>query len=251
MLLNAKTLHGFNVAASDAPAGEVKDTYFDDERWVIRYLIVDTRAWVRGREVLISPVAVSHVDFERQRVDLSVSQKHVDESPSIDAAMPVSRMMESQLNRYYGYPDYWSFGATSPVWGWGDMPVLPPNLAVPAVPTDSGDPGTHLRSMREVIGYHIKARDDTFGHVEDMLIDPESWAIRYLVIDTRNWWPGPPVLLGIEWASDIDWSTRTLAVDMDAERIKACPPYDPSQPISRQYEADLHKYYGRSVYWRQ
>ena len=105
MLLNAKTLHGFNVAASDAPAGEVKDTYFDDQRWVIRYLIVDTRAWVRGREVLISPVAVTHVDLERQRIDLAVTQKQVDESPSIDAASPVSRMMESQLRQRWPHAD--------------------------------------------------------------------------------------------------------------------------------------------------
>ncbi len=81
-----------------------------------------------------------------------------------------------------------------------------------------------------MLGYHIKAHDDTFGHVEDLLVDPESWAIRYLIIDTRNWWPGPPVLLGVEWANDIDWASRTLAVDMDAERIKACPPYDPNTP---------------------
>jgi hypothetical protein len=251
MLLQLKDLNGYNVAASDAPAGEVKDTYFDDARWVVRYIIVDTRAWIRGREVLISPLAVSHLDPQRQRIDLSVTQKQVDESPSVDADKPVSRMMEAQLNRYYGYPDYWTFGLNAPVWGWADVPVLPAEGALPATPPDSGDPGTHLRSAREVIGYHIKARDQTFGHVEDMLVDPDTWAIRYLLIDTRNWWPGPPVLVGVEWASEIDWNTRTLAVDMDAERVKACPPYDSSSPITREYEADLHKHYGRSGYWRQ
>jgi hypothetical protein len=251
MLLKLKELNEYNVAASDAPAGELKDTYFDDVRWVVRYLIVDTRAWVRGREVLISPLAVTHLDPQRRRIDLSVTQKQVDESPSIESDKPVSRMMEAQINRYYGYPDYWAFGLNSPMWGWADVPVLPAQDAVAATPADSGDPGTHLRSTREVIGYHIKAHDDTFGHVEDMLVDPETWAIRYLLIDTRNWWPGPPVLAGVEWASEIDWNTRTLAVDMDAERIKACPQLDPSSPITREYEMDLHKHYGRSGYWRQ
>jgi hypothetical protein len=251
MLLKLKELNEYNVAASDAPAGELKDTYFDDVRWVVRYLIVDTRAWVRGREVLISPLAVTHLDPQRRRIDLSVTQKQVDESPSIEADRPVSRMMEAQINRYYGYPDYWAFGLNSPMWGWADVPVLPAQDAVAATPADSGDPGTHLRSTREVIGYHIKAHDDTFGHVEDMLVDPETWAIRYLLIDTRNWWPGPPVLVGVEWASEIDWNTHTLAVDMDAERIKACPQLDPSSPITREYEMDLHKHYGRSGYWRQ
>jgi uncharacterized protein YrrD len=251
MLINAKDLNGFNVAASDAPAGEVKDTYFDDVLWTVRYLVVDTRAWLKGREVLISPLAVTHIDRDRQRLDLAVTQKQVDESPSIETDKPVSRMMEAHLNRYYGYPDYWTFGTNAPIWGWGDLPVLPPASAEPIPPLDSGDTNTHLRSSREVMGYHIKARDETFGHVEDMLVDPESWAIRYLLIDTRNWWPGPPVLVGVEWAADIDWNTRTLAVDLDAERIKSSPQYDPANPLSREYETDLHKHYGRSVYWRQ
>jgi hypothetical protein len=249
MLLKLRDLNGYNVAASDAPAGEVKDTYFDDVLWVVRYLIVDTRAWIRGREVLISPLSVTHFDLEKQRIDLAVTQKQVDESPSIETDKPVSRMMEAHLNRYYGYPDYWSFGANAPMWGWAELPALPPEGSVAPTPADSGDPGTHLRSSREVIGYHIKANDETFGHVEDMLVDPESWAIRYLLIDTRNWWPGPPVLVGAEWASEIDWATRTLGIDMDAERIKACPPYDPGSPITRQYEKDLYRHYGRPGYW--
>ncbi len=141
MLLNAKILNALNVAASDAPAGEVKDSYFDDVRWTVRYLVVDTRAWLRGREVLISPVAVTHIDLERQRIDLSVTQKQVDESPSIETDKPVSRMMEAHLNRYYGYPDYWAFGANAPVWGWGDLPILPPSISVPATPLDSGRSG--------------------------------------------------------------------------------------------------------------
>jgi hypothetical protein len=251
MLLKLKDLHGYNVAASDAPAGEVRDTYFDDVRWVVRYLIVDTRAWIRGREVLVSPLAVTHLDFAKQRIDLSVTQKQVDESPSIETDKPVSRMMEAHLNRYYGYPDYWAFGLNAPVWGWGNLPTLPPEGTVASTPADSGDPDTHLRSSREVFGYHIKARDDTFGHVEDMLVDPESWAIRYLLVDTRNWWPGPPVLVGVEWASEIDWARRTLAIDMDAQKIKACPPFDPGSPVTREYENDLYRHYGRSGYWRQ
>jgi sporulation protein YlmC with PRC-barrel domain len=250
MLLKLKDLHGYNVAASDAPAGEVKDTYFDDVRWVVRYLVVDTRAWISGREVLISPLAVTHLDREKQRIDLSVTQKQVDASPSIDAAQPVSRMMETQLNRHYGYPDYWMYGLNAPLWGWADMPVLPPPGKMPPSPADSGDPGTHLRSAREVIGYHIKAKDgETFGHVEDVLVDPDTWALRYLLVDTRNWWPGQAVIVGTEWANEIDWGSRTLSMDLDAERIKACPPFDPAAPVTRQYEQDLHRHYGRSGYW--
>jgi hypothetical protein len=202
MLLNAKALMGYNVAASDAPAGEVKDAFFDDDLWIVRHLLVDTRAWLRGREVLIDAKSVARVDTGIQKLDLSVTQKQVDESPSIETV-------------------------------------------------GVGRSGAELRSVREVIGCHISARDDTFGHVEDLLIDLDGWAIRYLLVDTRNWWPGPPVLLGVEWANEVDWKARTLSVDMEAERIKACPPYDPGSPVSREYETDLHQHYGREVYWPQ
>lgn len=104
MLINAKQLNGFNVAGSDAPAGEVKDTYFDDIRWTVRCLVVDTRAWLKGREVLISPLAVAHLDRDRQRLDLSVTRKQVDESPSIETDQPVSREYEIALHRHYGRP---------------------------------------------------------------------------------------------------------------------------------------------------
>ena len=57
-----------------------------------------------------------------------------------------------------------------------------------------------LRSSANVTGYDIQASDDSIGHVADFVFDDESWAIRYLVIDTRNWWPGGgKVLIATRW----------------------------------------------------
>jgi sporulation protein YlmC with PRC-barrel domain len=55
MLRNIKDLIGFRIAAKDGEIGKVKDFYFDDETWTIRYLIVKTGDWLSTREVLISP----------------------------------------------------------------------------------------------------------------------------------------------------------------------------------------------------
>jgi hypothetical protein len=115
---------------------------------------------------------------------------------------------------------------------------------------ENGSDGASARSTREVFGYHIKARDETFGHLEDLLIEPETWTIRYLLIDTRNWWPGPPVLVAPDWVGHFDWVDHKLSIDVPAARIKSCPPYDPASPPSREYETVLYRYYERREYWR-
>jgi hypothetical protein len=122
-----------------------------------------------------------------------------------------------------------------------------------AVPEDrdgAADADTGARSTKEVIGYHIRAGDETFGHLEDMLIEPDTWAIRYLLIDTRNWWPGPPVLVAPDWVNHFDWVDKKLTMDVSAERIQSCPPYDPASPPTREYETVLYRHYQRTEYWR-
>ena len=122
-----------------------------------------------------------------------------------------------------------------------------------AVPEDRGgaaDADTGARSTKEVIGYHIRAGDETFGHLEDMLIEPDTWAIRYLLIDTRNWWPGPPVLVAPDWVNHFDWVDKKLTMDVSADRIKSCPPYDPASPLTREYETELYRHYQQTEYWR-
>ena len=48
----------------------------------------------------------------------------------------------------------------------------------------------HLRSSAVVIGDDIQASDGSIGPVQDLSSDDESWAIRTLVVDTRNGRPG-------------------------------------------------------------
>jgi hypothetical protein len=105
-------------------------------------------------------------------------------------------------------------------------------------PSADGDP--HLRSSRAVTGHHIEARDGEIGHVEDFLVDDETWAIRYIVIGTHNWLPGKHVLLGPEWVDEIDWASSTVRVDVDRDQIKHAPEFDASAPIARDYEKALH-----------
>jgi hypothetical protein len=199
MLLNAKLLNTFNVDASDGPVGTVVDSRFDDALWTVQDLVIDTRKFVGGRDVLVPIGAVRVLDPEHLKLALSLLIQQVDAAPSR---------------------------------------------------TEEDGGATNARSVGSVLGYHIQARDDTFGHLEDLLIEPETWTIRYLLVDTRNWWPGPPVLVAPDWVSHFNWVDRKLSMDVTAGRIKACPPYDAATPPTREYETALYRHYERTEYWR-
>ena len=107
----------------------------------------------------------------------------------------------------------------------------------------------HLRSMDEVIGYHIQTLDGWLGHVADFIINDETWTIRYIVVDTRNWLPGKKVLLSPNWIDATNWAQRKVHLDVTSQQVRDCPEYDPAAPVNREYEARLYDFYGRPKYW--
>jgi quercetin dioxygenase-like cupin family protein/uncharacterized protein YrrD len=254
MLRSMNDLIGFTIAATDGDIGRVDACYFDDESFTVRHLVVDTGGWLGGRKVLISPMALRDIDWYGGRIEAALTRVQVEKSPSIDTDRPVSRQHEAEYHRYYGYPFYW----TGP-YLWGPYSYPYPFLA-PDRGTNfeqerrwtqelgrAGDP--HLRSSATVIGYHVAATDGDIGHVKDFLMDESTWAIRYLVVDTSNWWFGKKVLVSPEWVTGVDWNESLVHVDLTRERIKNSPEYDRSGLVERDYEVRLHDHYGRPGYW--
>ena len=239
MLHSVNNLKGFHIGAKDGEIGKIDHAYFDDERWVIRYLIADVGAWLAGRKVLISPYAVRGIDRRAVRVDTQLTRAEIEHSPDIDTNMPVSRQMEAAYTRYYRYPAYWA-GGYAGLWGWGAMPVMgvDPVAREEALRREkegeaalrNATSDVHLRSTQEVIGYHIQATDGSVGHVEDILFDDRNWAINYFVVDTRNWWPGQHVLISPQRIVSVSWPDRSVVVDLDRNAVKTSPPYDPLHP---------------------
>ena len=107
----------------------------------------------------------------------------------------------------------------------------------------------HLRSTDEVSGYHIQADDGEIGHVEDFIIDDETWAIRYLIIDTRNWWSGKKVLVSPQWIERTSWDESKVFINLSREAIKQSPEYTEETLLDRDYETGLHRHYNRQGYW--
>ena len=121
MLNNIKELYGSRLAALDGDLGHVKDFYFDDKAWVVRYLVADTGAWLAERLVLISPHAFGRFNQGGKVMQINLTRAQVEKSPPIEAHRPVSRQYEIAYYRYYGWPAYWSGGA---LWGLGGLPML-------------------------------------------------------------------------------------------------------------------------------
>ncbi len=248
MLRSLKFLEQYMVTATDGDVGNVVDVLLDDEHWFIRYLVVDTGAFLNRHEVLISPVSFSEVEWPIQRFHLNLTKDKVKNSPSIDTHKPVSRQHEEDIHNYYGYPLYWNY---ADITGSEHCPRLAPTddwNEMSRLRTDQlGD--MHLRSAKEVRGYNIQASDESIGHIDDFIVEDDIWEIRYLVIDTSNWWFGKRVLVAPQWASRISWEQRNVHIDMSRQAIKGSPEYDPSVTLSREYETRLHDHYGAQGYW--
>jgi hypothetical protein len=256
MLRNTSDLTRYTLRAKDGEAGSIEDFYFDDEAWTIRYIVAETGTWLEGRNVLISPISLGTMDASKRTLEVKLTKTQIENSPPIDTHKPVSRQHETAYFDYYGYPYYWSGPYV-----WGPM-AYPANLPAPTqtqtlaaeIKAAKGreqpeDP--HLRSAKLVTGYYIGASDGEIGHVEDFIVDNESWTIRYMVVDTRNWWPGKKVVISPEWIGNVSWTDSTVYVELTRGAIKNAPEYDPSRPIDRDYEARLHQHYGRQGYWAE
>ena len=186
MLNKAKTLAGYKLHCLDGEIGKVEEFYFDDRHWTIRYLVANTGNWLTGRQVLISPYALKTMEKDEQTIAVNLTKKQIEDSPSLDTDKPVSKQFEHAYYGYYGWPMYWSGS-----YMWGNYPYIvrdPELWKISAQEKKKWD--SNLRSTHEVSGYHIQAAAGEIGHVEDFIIDDETWAIRFLIIDTQNWWPG-------------------------------------------------------------
>ncbi|MEZ4651204.1 MAG: PRC-barrel domain-containing protein [Candidatus Eisenbacteria bacterium] len=253
MLTRFDELEGTAIEAKDGDVGKVGDLYFDDRDWKVRYLIADTGGWFSSRKVLLSPASVGRFDRDEGVIHMDLTKKQIESSPPIGTNEPVSRKMEAQLVEHYDWPTYWTVLSPS----MGDpivRPVVPRPGADPQLdredtdhgaPTSSDDRG--LRSAEEVKGYDIRTMDGSIGHVDGFIYDPESWDIRYLVVDTRRILPGKKVLIPQTMITDVSWEAREVTLATTEEHVQTAPAYEESAGIGLRDETKVATHFGRSA----
>ena len=258
MLWNTSSINGYAIEASDGRLGTVTDFLFDDASWLVRWLVVDTGKWLSGRKVLLPVSALGHIDQKKEQFSVRLTMQQIKDSPNIDADQPVSRQMETHVYHYYGWRPYWNTGLYMAGYGYlggfgylgGALPDSSSRdarrreefIANANAQRDDGDP--HLRSVAAVTGYRIHAIDGEIGHVDHFFVEDTDWSIHYLLVDTRNWWPGKKVLVSPHSVQAIDWTHKLVNLNVDRRAIKDSPAYDPGMIIDRAYEQKFHNYYG-------
>ncbi|SRR5665213_1886457 len=245
MIEKVKSLRGYRLRSLDGDIGKVREFYFDDHFWTIRYLVADSGNWLSSRQVLISPYALSYVNQDEKTISVDLTQKQIEDSPALTSDEPVSRHFEQSYFAYYGLPTYWT---GSYMWGAYPFFVRDAKSTSPPVP---GEPvrDLHLRSTNAVTGYHIQATNGEAGHVEDFILDDRNWAIRYLVIDAGHWWSGKKFLISPHWIERISWGQSKVFINLSLEIIRQSPEYTGNSLITHDYETELHRHYNRSGYW--
>jgi hypothetical protein len=245
MLINIKLLKGFKLDSQNGEIGKIEQFYFDDKYWTIRYLAADTGDWLRGRLVLVSPYALVSVNKAEKNIILNLTKKQIEDSPPLDSDKTISRQFEETYFGYYGWPMYW-YGSNM----WGAYPSIVHDHEKWDKPDQIEKVlDARLRSTNTVSGYHIQAKDGGIGHVDDFIIDDETWAIRYLIIDTVNWWAGKKILISPRWIERIIWDESKVLINLPRNTIRQSPEYTDESMLTRNYEAELHHHYNRQVYW--
>ena len=226
MLKSLKQLYGGKLRAADGEIGHVKDFYFDDHSWAVRYVVVDTGSWLSGRQVLVSPHAFVSLDWTGKLLLLSLTRNQIEDCPSIESHKPVSRQYEEAYHKYYGWPYYWE---GSGLWGMSGFPILElPPKPLPGEPASWNGPSpesaeAHLRSAQAVDGYHIQASDATNGHICDFMMDARTWAILQLVVKTGHRFSGNEVQIPTSQVARISYEKSSVVVNLTSKAIDGCP----------------------------
>ena len=219
MLQNIKQLYGNKLAAIDGTIGHVKDFYFDDKAWAVRYLVADTGTWLTDKLVLLSPHAFGRWDRDENVLHVNLTRKQIEDSPSPDTHQPVSRQYEEDYYRYYGWPNYWQ-GAG--MWGLSGFPLITPPLPQENPPHHGHNQrqDLHLRSAKDIIGYQIQATDGAAGAVSSLMVDDKTWALGELVVDVSHWFSKTEILITVDKIQRISYEDSTVYVNLTMDEIK-------------------------------
>ena len=231
---------GFRMGATDGEIGIIKEIYFDDLTWTVRYLIVKAGNFLQGKLTLISTQALLAPDWENELFPTNLTMDQIKNGPDIDTDKPVYRQQETKLYDHFPWDIYWGIG------------LIPLEDSVEMALSEKINQGNtesdpHLRSSDKITGYVLRVADGELGQVDDFIIDTDSWKITFVVVKTGTWFSDKKILLPIAWISEIDWLASSITVEATVEDVQQCAEFDPYAPVNEVYEKVLRDYSGRRI----
>jgi uncharacterized protein YrrD len=220
MLRSLRQLYGKKLRASDGDIGHVKDFYFNDQQWAIRYVVADTGSWLSGRLVLISLHVFGNLHQDGDYLLVNLTRQQIENSPAIESHKPVSRQYVEEYYRRFE------------TWGVGGFPEAapPPHL----MPSKQASDDLHLQSTQALSGYPIQTSEGAIGHVIDFIIDDKSWAICHLAVETGHWYSGKEIVISPKHIDRISYEEPKVLVNLTKEAILEAPQYHVS-PLGEAY----------------
>ncbi len=243
---------GYKLDAKDDEFGRVKDFLFDDDHWTVRYLVADTGRWIPKRKVLISPAVLDKPDWEGKDFPVNLTREEIEQQPDLGEAHVVTRNDEWKWYAAYGYP-YYYMPDSAFAWGIGAIPVSIFEIDRMKAAEQSSPPDELkkriFRSLRQIHGYSITSGHDALGTVDDLVMDDETWTIRYIKVDAHPLDAERMLLLAPQWLDAADWQAGTLNCRIPRDEVYSSPGFHPDRAIERSYEHELHAYYREPAYW--
>lgn len=225
MIRNLRSLIGLPVSAVDGDIGTIRGFYFDDTKWMIRYIAVETGKLAHARDVLLSPASVVESGLVSGKFKVNLTRDQVDGSPEVDLGEPVARQLEEKISAYYRWPRYWE---TSPRVV-GERPAGAPEAAkkpgVPGVTVAEQVFTYNLVSSRRFFGSLAVSRDGKSGTIDDCTADDDAWDIRGVVIDPGIPLAGKKVVIPPRSVTAVDPSSRQVTVNMTRSEINGAPEF--------------------------
>jgi len=247
MLRSLKDItRNYRLKALDGDIGKINDFFFNDDLWIIKYLVANTGDWLRERLVLLSPVTLGDPQWESEELPVNLSKDKIENSPPVEKHKPVSRQMEDKLMKYYAWPvDYnYGFGSVNTL----EMQIMQQRMQEDSETDEESAKNKkdeHLRSIKEVIGYDVQASDGIPGQVDDFIIDDKSWLIHYIIVDTGKFLGGRKLTISPGWINNIEWAKHKIVATVSKEVIENSPEFDPNEPVNKALEVQEYDYYGR------
>jgi len=207
MLRSAKSLLGYKLHESDALVGTVHDLYFDDKRWDVRHLVAELGSFLRGRKVLVAGSLLGTVDPVAEMVLIQQTAQEVQKDPDSQADKPVYQQFQEQAREYYQWVAHWTpfSGAPEPKWEF----------------VFTGD--SHLRSVRHLVGYTLKAQGEVVGQLADFLVEDNDWHIPQIVVTTKSEIGGKQVVLAVDQIESFLWEDRVITLACDTATVLRAP----------------------------
>jgi hypothetical protein len=218
MLRSVRKLRHMRVHASDGEVGRVDEVYFDDMSWGLRHIVVEIDRSLGGRRVLVPPAHVSGVDHCASTVHLSIPAGTAADGPGADSDMPVCRQKEAAACRSLILPAYWA-GSGVP----GACGLSPLYLGTDGASdreSGTGAHDAHLRSSREVLGYHLRVGETWIGRVDDFLFEESEWRILFIQAARNRWSSVKRGRFSTSRVESIEWGHREMVMDLPAEAMR-------------------------------